>query len=208
VSENGRPDAPAAASRSYFSQMQAARAAAPARDPLDALLQRARAGDVDAFGGIVREHQRMVFSLALNVVRDRSVAEELAQDAFLQLYQHLDRLESAAHLLFWLRRTVVHRAIDHARRPSARMELGMDEVPVFGVSRQDRDPWLERQLRQLVAALPPRPRAVLTLRFQEDLDPMEIARLLDLPVNTVKSHLRRSLAVLRARAEHLREVQA
>jgi RNA polymerase sigma-70 factor, ECF subfamily len=188
--------------------MQVVRAAAPVQDPADARLERARAGDVDAFGAIVREHQRMVFSLALHVVQDRAVAEELAQDAFLQLYQCLDRIASPAHLLFWLRRTVVHRAIDHGRRLSSRLEVRVDDVPPLALVREDRDPWLERALRELVAGLPPRPRAIVTLRYQEDLEPMEIARVLDLPVNTVKSHLRRSLAVLRARATRLKEVRA
>jgi RNA polymerase sigma-70 factor, ECF subfamily len=52
-------------------------------------------------------------------------------------------------------------------------------------------------LRRIVATLPERPRLVVTLRYQEDLDPAEIAEILDMPLNTVKSHLRRSLAILR-----------
>jgi RNA polymerase sigma-70 factor (ECF subfamily) len=52
-------------------------------------------------------------------------------------------------------------------------------------------------LQRLVAALPDKPRLVVTLRYQEDLEPAEIARVLDMPVNTVKSHLRRSLTLLR-----------
>jgi RNA polymerase sigma-70 factor (ECF subfamily) len=52
-------------------------------------------------------------------------------------------------------------------------------------------------LRRIVATLPEKPRLVVTLRYQEDLDPTEIAELLDMPLNTVKSHLRRSLVILR-----------
>jgi RNA polymerase sigma-70 factor, ECF subfamily len=62
----------------------------------------------------------------------------------------------------------------------------------------------EERVQQLVATLPPRARMVVVLRFQEDLDPSEIADTLQMPVNTVKSHLRRSLAVLRARLLHER----
>jgi RNA polymerase sigma-70 factor (ECF subfamily) len=54
-------------------------------------------------------------------------------------------------------------------------------------------------LRELVAALPERARMVVTLRFQEDLAPTEIGELLDMPVSTVKSHLHRSLALMRGR---------
>jgi RNA polymerase sigma-70 factor (ECF subfamily) len=59
------------------------------------------------------------------------------------------------------------------------------------------DPLLSRQLRQLVAALPATPRAVIALRYQEECSPDEIAELLSMPVATVKSHLRRTLRLLR-----------
>jgi RNA polymerase sigma-70 factor (ECF subfamily) len=59
---------------------------------------------------------------------------------------------------------------------------------------------LQQTLRRLVAALQEKPRLIVTLRYQEDLEPAEIAELLDMPLNTVKSHLRRSLAILREKA--------
>jgi len=60
-----------------------------------------------------------------------------------------------------------------------------------------RDPMLSRTLQRLVASLPEKPRMAMILRYQEDLDPSEIAAALDMPVRTVKSHLQRSLALLR-----------
>jgi RNA polymerase sigma-70 factor (ECF subfamily) len=60
-----------------------------------------------------------------------------------------------------------------------------------------RDPMLDALLRRLVAGLPPQPRIVVTLRFQEDMELSEIADVLDMPLNTVKSHLRRSMEALR-----------
>lgn len=62
---------------------------------------------------------------------------------------------------------------------------------------------LVKCLRACISSLPPVPRAVLLLRYQEDLDPAEIAKVLDLPVNTVKSHLKRSLRKLREQWEHI-----
>jgi RNA polymerase sigma-70 factor (ECF subfamily) len=70
----------------------------------------------------------------------------------------------------------------------------MLEVPVEDVGG---DPLLHRTLRAVLLRLPEIPRAVVILRFQEDLDPLDIAAMLDLPLNTVKSHLRRSLDWLR-----------
>jgi RNA polymerase sigma-70 factor, ECF subfamily len=75
------------------------------------------------------------------------------------------------------------------------MDLTLLEVPIEDASG---DPLLHRTLRALLLRLPEVPRAVLVLRFQEDLDPLDIAATLDLSLNTVKSHLRRSLDWLRA----------
>ena len=67
-----------------------------------------------------------------------------------------------------------------------------------------RDPMLVSWLRGQVAALPAAARAVVVLRYQRELGPVEIAETLDMPLNTVKSHLKRSLAVLRARCARVR----
>jgi RNA polymerase sigma-70 factor (ECF subfamily) len=63
------------------------------------------------------------------------------------------------------------------------------------------DPLLRRRMAELLAQLPPAARAVVVLRYQEDLDPVDIAGTLDMPINTVKSHLKRSLTLLRARMQ-------
>ncbi|HTV03006.1 MAG TPA: sigma factor, partial [Luteitalea sp.] len=69
------------------------------------LLDSARQGDLDAFEALVRRHQRKVYSVAWYGVRDPMLAEDIAQDVFVQLHSHLARIESAAHLGAWLRRT-------------------------------------------------------------------------------------------------------
>ena len=78
----------------------------------------------------------------------------------------------------------------------------MQTVELEGVSElaapaKPTDPLLQETLRRFVATLPATPRLIITLRYQEDLDPTEIAAVLEMPLNTVKSHLRRSLAILR-----------
>ena len=165
----------------------------------DETLARAQAGDASAFAALVRQHQSMVFSLALHTLRSRPAAEDLAQEVFLELYRSLGRLESAAHATSWLRRVTTHRCIDEIRRRRVRPEHGMDTLPEQGASPRSRELFLEGRLHELVATLPARARMVVVLRYQEELDPAEIAETLRMPINTVKSHLRRSLAALRAR---------
>jgi len=158
-------------------------------------LAKAAGGDHNAFADLVRQHQTMVFSLAYHFLHDCAAAEELAQDVFLQLYRFLPKIESACHLLFWLRRVTSHRCIDWTRR-NHRSEISLNNVAEPAAPLTPGDPVLARKLRRLVATLPEKPRMILTLRFQEDLELSEIAEILEMPVNTVKSHLRRALELL------------
>lgn len=153
------------------------------------------------FDDLVREHQAMVFSLAYHFLHDRGVAEEIAQEVFLSLHRNLGRVESAAHALFWLRQAAVRRSIDEARRRGRRPQVALEEVPEPRARTAGGDPMLGAVLRRLVASLPEAPRMVMVLRYQEDLDPPDIARVLDMPLATVKSHLHRSLVLLREKLE-------
>ncbi len=148
------------------------------------------------FEPLVRRHQGMVFSIAFHFLQDRPAAEEVAQDVFLQLHRHLESLTSAEHVTFWLRRVTSHRCIDHKRRRRFNF-LGLESVPEPSVNTAPPDPFLSRRLRALVGALPHAARMAVILRYQEDLTPEEIARVLDRPVATVKSQLQRSLKTLR-----------
>jgi RNA polymerase sigma-70 factor (ECF subfamily) len=163
------------------------------------LLTRALAGEAAAFGTLVRTHQRSVYSLALRMLSDRHEAEDLAQEVFLRLHHNLSAVESHAHLTFWLRKVTLNRAIDRLRR-EPRQTVSLEDAGFLVIdANEQRDPMLQRRLRALLTQLPPAPRAVMLLRYQEDLNPNEIARTLNMSINTVKSHLKRSLATLRER---------
>jgi RNA polymerase sigma-70 factor (ECF subfamily) len=152
---------------------------------------------VSDFSALVREHQSMVFSIALHYLHDRASAEEVAQDVFLQLYRQRDRLDGPAHVTAWLRRVACHRSIDYARSRHRDPKVSLEEMAEPASDVQPGDPMLREKLRKLILSLPDKARMVMILRYQEDLDPEEIARELEMPVSTVKSHLQRSLAMLR-----------
>jgi RNA polymerase sigma-70 factor (ECF subfamily) len=155
------------------------------------------------FRRLIETHQRMVFSLALRVTGEYGVAEEVAQDAFLELFRSADKLESEDHVRFWLRRVTVHRATDALRKRSRTPEAAADE-------------WMEEQhveensealsaavvalLEELLRTLPEAMRVAVVLRYQEEMLPDEIAKLLGQPVATVKSNLQRGLQMLRRKA--------
>ena len=156
------------------------------------------------FRGVVERHQRMVFSLALRVTGEYGTAEEVAQDVFLELFRSAERLSSEDHVRFWLRKVTVHRATDALRRQTHRPETHADEwlddLPpddsAAGVGTV-----LEARLEELLGSLPEQMRVAVVLRYQEDMTPEEIAKLLGQPLATVKSNLQRGLKLLRRKAE-------
>jgi RNA polymerase sigma-70 factor (ECF subfamily) len=159
------------------------------------------------FERLFDEHQSMVFSLALRMTGDRGLAEEIAQDVFLELDRNLGKLESPPHARNWLRRVAMSRSADALRRRRVRrMDLWVAIEENHGALPETASSPLGTRLECLLATLPEAQRAPLILRYQEGLTPGEIAAVLDAPLATVKSHLQRGLKLLRAKAEaHLKE---
>lgn len=168
----------------------------------DDTLRRAQRGDLPAFRELLRAHKTRVFSLALRILGNSADAEEVAQDVFLRLHGALAQIATGEHLKHWLLRAVSHRCIDRLRSQGSRPRL----VPMAALPEgaqptavEEGDHLAIAQIHRLLPELAPEARAVLLLRYQEDLVPSEIATVLAIPVNTVKSHLRRSLEWLRVR---------
>lgn len=153
------------------------------------------------FASVLRAQQSMVFSIAYHFLRDRSAAEEVAQDVFLQLHRRFDELKSDQHVSFWLRRVASHRCIDYVRKRKSQFAVSLEDAPEASVEGAPQDHFLNRRLQLLIGSLPEKPRMVMILRYQEDLMPEEIASVMDMPVRTVKSHLQRSLAMLREKID-------
>lgn len=143
----------------------------------------------------------MVYSIFWNALRNRAVAEELMQEVFLSLHQHMGKMEGEAHAKNWLRRTAANRAIDELRRMKLRRGPSLEEVAEPSAEDAGQDPQLLAALRKQVERLPAEAKVLTILRYQEDMHPSEIAERLGLPVNTVKSRLHRALQVLRGRLE-------
>ena len=162
--------------------------------------QSEKAAGLGDFARIVRDNQAMVFSIAYHFLHDRALAEDLAQDVFLQLHQNLANLASAAHVTHWLRKVTGHRCIDYSRRHGHGIEVDLDRAPEPASEGTFPDPLLRERLRKLVASLPERMRLLIILRYQEEMEIEEIARTLEVPAGTVRTQLFRTLAHLREKA--------
>ena len=167
----------------------------------DDILVRAARGEQDAFADLVRQHQRMVFSVVWNFFSDRTLSEDIAQDVFLQLFQNMRSIESESHLLFWLRRVAIRKCIDHHRWRLKRKPVSLEDWIEQGETVEGPDVLALGKMRTLVTALPAKFRAVVVLRYLEDQTPEEMAKTLGWPLNTVKSRLHRALKMLKDRME-------
>ncbi len=154
-----------------------------------------------AFADAVEMHKSMVYSICWHFLRDRPAAEELAQEVFLQLHRNWSSMKSADHIVFWLRKVTSHRAIDFARKLKRHPETSLEESAEPTALERVHDTFLSSYLERIVASLPEKQRLVVVLRYQEDMEVEEIARMLDMKPATVKTQLARALDLLRAKTE-------
>jgi RNA polymerase sigma-70 factor, ECF subfamily len=178
-------------------------------DPQEALIrplvERARGGDQAAFRELVRLHQDRAYGLALRITRSPADAEEVAQDAFVRAWLALGRFRGESSFGTWLYRIVARRALDRLGQLKARRgrEVEADEVerlpdprtaPPGDLAAATRG----RRMERLVMQLPAAQRMAVTLYYYEDRSVEQAAAILEMPKNTIKTHLSRARAALRA----------
>ena len=170
---------------------------------LEQLLTAARAGDLDAFGRVVRRFQDMAYGYAYSILGDFHLAEDAAQDAFVEAFRSLDKLNELAAFPGWLRRIVQFRCSRVAR------SRGASPAPLeaaAGVAAESVDPSemaerteLSAKVLAAIAALPEQQRAVTTLFYINGYTTNDIAEFLEVPAGTVKSRLAGARKRLRQR---------
>ena len=121
-------------------------------EPLTRFVERARAGDLDAFGSVVRSTQRMAFVLACNVLRDPAQAQDAVQEAYLGAFRRLADLDDPAAFPGWFRRIVITASLN-TRRARRQTFLQLDEAPDLPVLDEREDRWSEAKRLRLARAL-------------------------------------------------------
>lgn len=193
----------------------------PESDPaIDALVKRAREGDLTAFNALVLRFQDGLYSLALRMLNDSAAAEDVAQDAFLRAWQRIDSFRGGSFRA-WLYTIAANRARDELRRRARRPVLSLDqrdddpERGSLDLDPADPDPGpaaaaeqgdLRVRLEALLRSLPDDWREVVVLSDVHGLDYAEIAAVTGVAVGTVKSRLSRARARLRDEIRGSREL--
>jgi RNA polymerase sigma-70 factor (ECF subfamily) len=168
------------------------------------LAQRIRSGDRAALAEVYDRHASVALAVALRVVADREAAEDLVHDAFVAVWQKIDRFDPArGSLRSWIVTIVRNRAIDRLRAKRPSVEIGVaDERSLLQTGPNPTwDDALARlgasQLRAAVAGLPTEQRQAIELAYFDGHTYREIATLTGVPLGTATSRLRLALARLR-----------
>jgi RNA polymerase sigma-70 factor (ECF subfamily) len=172
------------------------------------LAQRARRGDAEAYGELVRRHQQTVFNVCYRLLGHRQEAEDAAQEAFLRAYDRLGMFDLARPFGPWIRRVAANLCLNRLagqRPPAVELDDERDEVQdpaTPGPEAAQEQAERAAAVRAAIAGLPPHYRAVIELRHFQELSYEAIAAALRLPLSDVKSHLFRARRLL---AEKLRD---
>jgi RNA polymerase sigma-70 factor (ECF subfamily) len=171
------------------------------------LVQRARGGDMRAFERLYREHIAAVYGLCLRLTRDRTSAEDCAQEAFLNAWRALERFQTRSSLRTWLHRVAVNVVLTRRRKamrqpelPALPPEAGEELGGCAGEWTLD-TPVEVSEIEAAIAALPEGARDVLVLCGIYGHSHGEAARMLGVAEGTCKAQLHRARALLRARLE-------
>jgi RNA polymerase sigma-70 factor (ECF subfamily) len=188
-------------------------------DPDTALMVKLSAGDEPSFGELLKRHRASVTRRLYRLVRNRAIAEELAQDVFLRVYRARGSYKPGAKFATWLFRITTNVALNWRRDTrSERADVALQERlsytrPIDPADQQPRadQRLLESQrvheIRAAIESLPPKQYAAVLLHKYEGLDYAAIAEVLQCSIPALKSLLFRAYETLRARLAHLAPVR-
>lgn len=170
------------------------------------IVRRVTAGDVDLFEVLMRRHNQRLYRACIAILKDDALAEEVVQDAYVRAYQHLAQFEGRARFSTWLTRIAVHEALGRLRHAHRSEELdampeNLKDAKTISAApdpeQQAAQDELSALLESSVHKLPEPYRIVFMLREVEEASTQEVAEILDLTEENVKTRLHRAKALLR-----------
>ncbi len=185
-----------------------------------ALIERCKRGDLAAFNDLVRKYEKQVYNFAYRLTGNYDDANDVAQDAFLRVFNAIGTFRGDASFSTWLFRITTNVFLDERKRAKAHPHASLDEyleLDESSVARQIEDPSptpeavleeTERAhlLQNAIGSLPEYQRAMVTLYHGQQKSYEEIAEIMDLPIGTVKSRLNRARLALKEKLAGIREL--
>jgi RNA polymerase sigma-70 factor (ECF subfamily) len=177
------------------------------------LVERAQAGDMEAFAELVRRYERRIYRMARQITQNDEDAEDVLQESFLKAFQHLDSFQGQSKFYTWVTRIAVNESLMKLRKRKSDRTVSLDEnietdeepivreIAVWDDTPESK--YSQEELRQIldkaIESLKPIFRTVFILRDVEELSTEETAEVLGLSIAAVKSRLLRARLQLRER---------
>lgn len=185
------------------------------------VIERAREGRESAFRELIRRYERPVFSVIYRMVRDRELAEDLAQETFIKVLNALDKYDPSYKFSSWIFKIAHNATVDHIRKkeldtlsldgsPHARTQEQAEATSLTPADTSlDPEQYTQSQeigseIEAAISELRPQYREAILLWHVEGRPYDEIADIMDLPLGTVKTYIHRGRNELRKKLEHLR----
>jgi RNA polymerase sigma-70 factor (ECF subfamily) len=180
------------------------------------IIQRAKEGDRSAFAELVDLYKDRVYHISYRMLGNRQEAEDVAQETFIRVYNNLTSYNPQYKFSTWIYRIATNLSIDYIRRRKQTLSLDADISGSEGLDWHDRfsDNSLgpeeevladefQNEVQGAIMDLNPKYRAVMVLRYIEDLSLQEISETVKLPISTIKTRIHRGREALRKKLRNL-----
>jgi len=159
----------------------------------DHLVSRCKKGDVHAFRELYNAYSGAMYNICLRMTGQPADAEDILQEAFMQVFKNIERLENAVAVTAWIKRIVVNHCLSHLRKKKVYFEE-VDNVDIEEESVVDEEnfAWTVAAIKEAIHVLPHGYRTVLNLYIFEQYSHKEIATMLDISESTVKTQYMRA----------------
>lgn len=159
------------------------------------LIREAQAGDRDALILILRNIEKSVYQTAFYILKNEQDAMDASQEALIRIYNKINTYQEKAKFTTWVQRIVTNICIDHCRKKRETVSIDEHSIPIEDKANVEGEVVridMAKEIKKAIELLPDHQRTVIILRYVQDLSYHEIADTLQLPLNTVKSHLYRA----------------
>lgn len=172
-----------------------------------ALVNRTKAGDIEAFSELARRHERVVYNLSYRFMRDSALAEDMAQEAFLKAYRLLGGFRGDCSFSTWLYRVTSSVCLTELSRRKRRGEVALTtDHTSDAVTEPEETTDTPEMIRRCVTKLPDRYATIVTMYYLDEISYEEIAESLNIPMGTLKTWMHRARHQLRKIVE--KEIKA
>lgn len=156
-----------------------------------------KTGNEDAYYKLIEEHKNMVMSVAFRIVKDSEIAEDIAQETFITIFNKIHTFEGRSKLSTWIYRITYNKSLEFLRKK--RPEISYEDVDYLkDLADTSPDPEEKtmsestaREVREKLDELPDKYRIPLSLYYLSDKSYKEVAEIMDIPIGTVKTYLYR-----------------